>query len=282
MLDPKVLLTRTLSGVLYVGIIVGCCLMGDIALMVMAMLFGVVACVELFNMVSKAPQVSRRKISLIIDVFGVIMLAGGQMIWTLPIWVALMLARFVAEMYMNDPQPMKSLATSALSQLYIGFPLLCMTGISAIKGSAMPVLAIFIMIWCNDTGAFLVGSMCGRHKMWERLSPKKTWEGFAGGMLFSVGAALLMGAFASKYFGMDTFFGHFNLYFWSALGVLAAVFSTWGDLFESMIKRSYNLKDSGNLIPGHGGILDRIDSMLFVMPAAFLFIFIVDFMHWFI
>ena len=126
------------------------------------------------------------------------------------------------------------------------------------------------MIWLNDTGAFCVGSMIGRRRLFERISPKKSWEGFWGGMAFSIIAGILLYLFG------DGIFGVFDdsPWRWVALGIVVPVFATWGDLAESLLKRTVHVKDSGHLIPGHGGILDRIDSLLLVSPAVVIFLFI--------
>ena len=124
------------------------------------------------------------------------------------------------------------------------------------------VLAIFVFIWVNDTAAFVVGSLFGKHKFIERISPKKTVEGFIGGIVFSVLAAVIL----------SKFFTDYSLAFWIGFSIVTALFGTLGDLFESLIKRTYEVKDSGSLIPGHGGILDRIDSLLIAIPAVYIYL----------
>ena len=120
----------------------------------------------------------------------------------------------------------------------------------------------------NDTGAYLVGCTIGRHRLFERISPKKSWEGFWGGLLFSALTAL-----AYFYFINNEAPNFANsIVFYIGLGLVVPVFATFGDLVESMFKRSIGVKDSGNLIPGHGGILDRIDSLLFVIPAVYIYL----------
>ena len=122
------------------------------------------------------------------------------------------------------------------------------------EGTSILLLAIFVCIWVNDTGAYLAGSTLGKHKLFPSVSPKKSWEGFFGGLVASAVAAGLLLGWEQAYYG-----------------VLISIIATWGDLFESMIKRSVGVKDSGSILPGHGGILDRIDSLLFVLPfMAFL------------
>lgn len=127
----------------------------------------------------------------------------------------------------------------------------------------MPLLfSIFVMIWLNDTGAFLVGSLFGQHKLCPSISPKKTWEGWAGGVIMTMIGAMLL---ATYYLKSDA-----PLYLWGIIGLVVATAATWGDLLESRLKRSAGVKDSGRIIPGHGGILDRIDSALLVLPITYI------------
>lgn len=126
-------------------------------------------------------------------------------------------------------------------------------------------LFVFVLIWLNDTGAFIAGSLFGKHTLFKVISPKKTWEGFIGGLLFTVAGALLAGHYSgSAKHPMELVF----------FALLVTAMATWGDLYESNLKRNAGVKDSGHIIPGHGGILDRLDSALFVFPAVYLFILI--------
>ena len=118
----------------------------------------------------------------------------------------------------------------------------------------------------NDTGAFCVGSLIGRHRLFERISPKKSWEGFWGGLFFTIVAAVIIDTYFPAYFS------EFDVIRWVGMAIVVSAFSTWGDLAESMVKRTAGVKDSGHLLPGHGGILDRIDSLLFVVPAVLIYI----------
>lgn len=155
-----------------------------------------------------------------------------------------------------------------MTQIYIGIPLGAMTLIGEWWNLHI-VLALCLMIWINDTGAFLVGSTLGKHRLFERISPKKSWEGFFGGLVFNIAASYFFSLHSISFFSIDWNYGQ-----WIGLGIATTLFATWGDLVESMIKRDLRIKDSGNIIPGHGGILDRIDSLLMVMPASLLYLFI--------
>ena len=123
-------------------------------------------------------------------------------------------------------------------------------------------MGIFILIWVNDTGAYLVGVNFGKHRLFERISPKKSWEGSIGG-----GLATLLVAFGCAYFSQEL-----SLILWLAVGLIVAVVGGLGDLVESLFKRSIKVKDSGSMLPGHGGILDRFDAIFIVSPVVYVFL----------
>jgi phosphatidate cytidylyltransferase len=124
---------------------------------------------------------------------------------------------------------------------------------------------VFVIIWTNDTFAYLSGLAFGKHRMFERISPKKSWEGFAGGLFMAIIASMVF------YY----FFPAPGLVNWILFGILTVIVSNLGDFFESFLKRKAGTKDSGTLLPGHGGMLDRIDSMLFVSPVIFIYLLLI-------
>lgn len=266
-MDLNKLLTRTISGLVYAGIIIGCIFWGTVPFNMLAAVFAALAVYE-FEKISGGPE-SRVVPFLLMDILGAVCLVFvfGGMFYPLLIWVVILLFRMILQLYVKSDTPLADIARSFMSQLYVGLPLGLMV-LLAYMWHLHSILAIFLMIWLNDTGAFLVGSAIGRHRLFERISPKKSWEGFFGGLLFVMGAAAMFGIYGSEFFVLSIGLGG-----WLGLGVVVCVFSTWGDLVESMMKRSLHIKDFGNLIPGHGGILDRIDSLLFVMPASLIYLF---------
>ncbi|MDE5887958.1 MAG: phosphatidate cytidylyltransferase [Muribaculaceae bacterium] len=262
-MNLKSLLTRTVSGIIYVAIIVGCVLWGSFPLSFMAAAFAALAIVE-FEKITH--ELSKATIpTLLLDIAGGICLAFGWLLYPLILWIFVLLCRMTMELYIKSPTPLANLAKSLMTQLYIALPLGLMAAMGQWWGTHI-ILAVFCMIWINDTGAFLTGSLLGKHRLFERISPKKSWEGFFGGLIFNIGAGI-----ASNFLWAD-FFNFYGIAQWIILGCVVTVFATWGDLVESLIKRTLHIKDSGNLIPGHGGILDRIDSLLFVMPAVLVYI----------
>jgi phosphatidate cytidylyltransferase len=130
------------------------------------------------------------------------------------------------------------------------------------------IIGLFIIIWTNDTFAYIVGKSIGKHKLLERISPKKTIEGFLGGILFSILAGVLISRY---YINPSPAFSEKSIQIWVTIAIIAAVIGTLGDLIESKFKRVAGVKDSGKIMPGHGGILDRLDSVIFVAPFVFLF-----------
>ena len=127
------------------------------------------------------------------------------------------------------------------------------------------VIAFFIMVWSNDVFAYVVGSLIGKHKLYEKVSPKKTWEGSIGGVVLTIAAAYII----------SIFFKTYDMQTWLVLGLIISIFASLGDLIESMIKRQVGIKDSGNIMPGHGGILDRFDGVIFAIPAVYIYLSLV-------
>ena len=158
-----------------------------------------------------------------------------------------------------------------MSQLYVALPCALLNVLafhndpaaSSVSYNPILPLSIFVFIWLSDTGAYCVGSLIGKHRLFERISPKKSWEGSIGGAVFSIASSFI---FAHYYDFMSV--GQ-----WAGLAVVVVIFGTWGDLTESLMKRQLGIKDSGNILPGHGGMLDRFDSALMAIPAAVCYLF---------
>ena len=174
---------------------------------------------------------------------------------------------FVLELYRKQGQPFTNIAFTLLGVLYIALPFGLLHKLGYLQGAYtwQPILGLMLLIWASDTGAYIAGKNFGKHKLFPRISPGKTWEGWVGGMLLTLGVA----------YGLSLYFQELELYQWMGIGIIVAVFGVFGDLVESMLKRSLDVKDSGTLLPGHGGILDRFDSLIMVIPfiVAFLQIF---------
>lgn len=262
---------RALSGIIYVAVIVGCILLGVDAVTVLALVLGALGLLELYKITGSLTK--DYMTSMLIDYAGICaLILGCYHLEFIFLWIPILLLRFIMELYYHSSNPVNELSRSVFAQIYLGLPLGLMQRLETFNGggscgSGFALLAIFIMIWLNDTGAFCVGSMIGKNRLFERISPKKSWEGFYGGLLFNVIAAICFCLWCPDVFAIPS-----NMHIWIGLAVVVTLFATWGDLLESLIKRTYNVKDSGHWIPGHGGILDRIDSLLFVSPASFCYL----------
>lgn len=185
----------------------------------------------------------------------------------LSFYIPFVTAILIVELFRKKECPIHNVAVALMGHLYVALPFCCMCAIEGL--GQIYLLAFFVMIWASDTGAYLVGMCIGKHKMFERVSPKKTWEGFAGGLLF----ALIFGGLFSKF---NYIFPETNVelqtWQWFLFAVIVFVIGALGDLVESLYKRYLNIKDSGNFLPGHGGVLDRLDSALLAAPMAFAFL----------
>ena len=178
----------------------------------------------------------------------------------------------VAELYLKQQDPIQDWAYTMLAQMYIALPfsLLNVLAFNATNNGLVafnPILplSVFVFLWVNDSGAYCVGSLIGKHKIFPRISPAKSWEGSIGGAVF-----VLAAAYAISYF-IDQ--NMLTMPEWLGLGLVVVVFGTWGDLVESLFKRTLGIKDSGDILPGHGGMLDRFDSSLLAIPAAVIYLY---------
>lgn len=279
----KNLLLRSFSGLIYTALIVFSLVSFELLFIALCLLFAILGVAEFNKLCNKEMKIVPTLLD-IITAISVVAVASMYMPFVclrmsvdIPLFVipvACVMARCVLQLYIkNDKTPLNSLAYSMMGLIYIVSPIVIMMILYCVT-SPYWLLAMFIMIWLNDTGAYIVGSLLGRkllpYKMFPRISPKKSWAGFFGGLLFT-----MLGAYIMKVWYPDVYFG-LDLVAMLGLAAVIVVFATWGDLVESMIKRALDVKDSGNLIPGHGGILDRIDSLLFVLPAMLCYIFLVS------
>ena len=178
----------------------------------------------------------------------------------------------IAELYLKQDDPIQDWAYTMLSQMYIALPFSMLNVLAFTSDSSGVVvfntllpLSVFVFLWMNDTGAYCVGSLIGRHKLFPRISPGKSWEGSIGGAIVVLAVAAAISIYIDDVM--------LTLPQWLGLGLVVVVFGTWGDLVESLFKRTLGIKDSGNILPGHGGMLDRFDSSLLAIPAAVVYLY---------
>lgn len=183
----------------------------------------------------------------------------------------------VRELYFKKPSPVNDWAHTLFPVIYIALPY-AMTSMLAfnVQGpdsgySPVVTLTLFVFLWCNDVGAYCTGCTIGKHKLFERISPKKTWEGSIGGAVFTMLAAFLLHHF------LPDWYSFMPVWVWIGMALVVVLFGTWGDLIESLMKREMGIKDSGKILPGHGGMLDRFDSALLAIPATVVYLSLVGF-----
>lgn len=183
----------------------------------------------------------------------------------------------VAELYLKKPDPIHDWAYTMMTQLYIALPFSLLNALAfhyspnnfVIFDPILP-LCVFVFLWINDAGAYICGSLLGRHKLFPRISPGKSWEGSIGGGILVMIVAVVIWHLTEAYGYNHLALTHLQ---WAGLGLVIVIFGTWGDLIESLFKRTLDIKDSGNVLPGHGGMLDRFDSTLLAIPAALVYIY---------
>lgn len=271
-------LQRAITGVIFVAVLVGCILGGPISFTILFALISALTINEFGNIVNRMEHTRMNKpISILAGLFlflcfGYIGVVPGANEIFIP-YLFLILYLFISELYKKQPNPLNNWAYAMMSQIYIALSF-ALLNVLAYHSSATesvsqynPILplSIFIFNWVNDTGAYCTGMLFGKHRLFERISPKKSWEGSIGGAVFSIIAAIVLAHF----------FTFLSTGVWIGLGLTVVVFGTWGDLTESLMKRTLCIKDSGNILPGHGGMLDRFDSTLMAVPAAVVYLYLV-------
>ncbi len=261
---------RTLSGAFFVALIMVSILLDAFTY---AIIFSIVTGLSVWEFHKLTNQVPDVKVNRWMAVVGAVILFACSFIHAsnilqfpvFSIYGLFIVGTFIVELYLKKKNPIHNWAYYLLGQVLVALPFSLLNFIAYIDaGIYKPLflLAVFVTIWVNDTGAYLVGVTIGKHRLFERISPKKSWEGFFGGAL---------AALASGYI-FYTLIPELSLIKWFVFAEIVVIFGTYGDLMESLLKRTLQVKDSGNAIPGHGGFLDRFDSMLLAAPVIFIYL----------
>lgn len=204
-------------------------------------------------------------------IFSALHLNGAIPFHMMVVPMSLLLLFFVLELYSNSEKPLENIGYNLTGLIWIAVPIVLSQFLilREFDGyNSWLLLSVIVLVWINDVSAYLIGSRIGRTPLFKRISPGKTWEGSLAGLTACVGVSA---AFYSIYDGMDMF-EHLTLSNWLSIGVIVYVFGSLGDLVESMMKRSLDLKDTGSIMPGHGGFLDRFDALLFTIPFVVLYL----------
>ena len=277
----KNFIVRTITAVFFVAAIVSCFLRAESMVLLFALVTGLTIW-EFTGLVNGREHVAvNRMITTVAGVYFFFAMAGFCSEITPPAvfipYLVTLIYLMVAELYLKQEDPIHDWAYTMMSHLYIALPFSLLNVLAFHADAAGSVsfdpilpLSVFVFLWINDTGAYLCGSLLGRHKLFPRISPGKSWEGSVGGgilvMLVAVLVWHLTEANGYNHLGLSAIQ-------WAGLGLVIVIFGTWGDLIESLLKRTLGIKDSGNILPGHGGMLDRFDSSLLAIPAAVVYLY---------
>lgn len=270
----KNLIIRALTGIIFVVVLISAIYIHPIFFLI---LFCIITGLTLWEFGGLVKHYENANLQRTVNVLGGVYLFIATFVYAngltdgkifLPYLLFIMLT-MIAELYYKAPNPINNWAFTLFAQVYCAGSFSMLNFIGAEPGTPgvmsytpLFIMAIFIFVWLDDTGAYLVGSLIGKHKLFERISPKKSWEGFFGGLILALASSQAFAWFAPEINRMN----------WLGLAATVVLFGTWGDLIESLLKRTLGVKDSGNVLPGHGGMLDRFDSVMLAVPASYIYI----------
>lgn len=275
------LLKRLLTGILFVTVMIGGVIWNEYSFMLLFSTLTILSINEYYNIISDKLNASedwKTLYKFMNTIFGVIIFAivflvssGKIPLIFLTLIAAFPLTWFIVEMYHESDTPFTNVSYNSMALFYIAVPFASTSFLVFKKGGDEYefkfLLAILFFAWANDSWAYLIGKFFGKHKLFPRISPKKTWEGFVGGAV-----AALAFAFLVNWLFVELSLPDIGIVHYLSLSAITIVMSTYGDLTESMIKRNLNIKDSGQALPGHGGFLDRFDGLIFSIPACSMYI----------
>ncbi len=276
----KNFIVRTITAVFFVAAIVTCFLRPEAMVLLFALVTGMTIW-EFAGLVNDRGGITvNQMISAVAGAYLFFAMAGYNSGMTpasvfVPYLVTIIYL-MVAELYLKQEDPVNDWAYTMMSQLYIALPF-SLLNVLAFQSDGEGIhyvwtvpLSVFVFLWVNDAGAYICGSLLGKHKLFPRISPGKSWEGSIGGGLLVILVAVLVWHLLEQY-GQNSL--GLSAVEWAGLGLTIVVFGTWGDLVESLFKRTLGIKDSGHILPGHGGMLDRFDSTLMAVPAAVVYLY---------
>lgn len=264
--------TRAITAFFFAIVMLGSFFLGAEVFTVFYLLLSLAGLYEFYTLVNTAGILPHKVLGIICGflMFGAVAAFPFFPFDTKYLWLSIPLAVsvFLFELYRTAKNPFNNIAYTFLGLLFVVAPFCFFYALGYVRDEQFNFhlpLAFMLMLWASDTGAYLFGRKLGKTKLFERHSPKKTWEGFAGGILMSVLVAGIV----------SLFFTEISILIWAGMAVLIVSFGTLGDLVESMLKRSLDVKDSGNLLPGHGGLLDRFDGLLVAAPIVYVYLYVI-------
>lgn len=274
------LIVRTLSGAVLLGVVLAAAFLGKYAYGALLLFILSAGMDEFYSIVTKGGIEPQKSVGNVLGValfagayelfrrlYDGVEMSGGQYWFIGAIILLVLFVPFIIEVFRAKEHPLRNIAATLMGIIYVALPMSLMLFIPLLLSGgvwrAEAFLFYLFIVWGNDVFAYLVGVSIGKHRMCERISPKKSWEGFVGGII----GALAMGALGNVVVG-----GGYLL--WLGLALIVAISSVLGDLVESMFKREVGIKDSGNILPGHGGMLDRFDALIISVPFAFVYLVI--------
>lgn len=265
----KEIYTRTLTGIVFLIVVIGSIILDPLAFFIVFSVFVFIGLKEFYQLAGK----STKKPTIEYYIFGILtyMIIGlsslGYMdVRNTAIIFVFFFLQIAIEIFRKEDPQWKNIAIQLTGYIYISIPFGLMNSLFYTGAIDVPrygiLIGVFVLIWTSDIFAYLVGSKFGKNRLFERISPKKSWEGSIGGLIFALIAAYILSLFVDQ----------LNLAQWLLLAVILVISGTIGDLVESLLKRNAGVKDSGTIFPGHGGVLDRFDAILFAIPMVFVFI----------
>ncbi len=277
----KEILVRAATGLVFITVLIGAIVWNKYSVAALFFVVSMIGLLEFFKLMEKGGFKPKKTAGVIVGglVYLIISLYSitteitfAYLLFIFPLLVLLV----VLELFRKSEYPVTNFAFSVMGIIYVVIPLSMLNFFVAYDNASyyqtveiegykyLLLLAFFVIQWANDTGAYVTGKAFGKHKLFERISPNKTWEGAVGGGVFALIAGFIFA------YTTDS-----NILHWLIISLLIVVFGTLGDLTESQIKRSVGVKDSGKILPGHGGVLDRFDGVLFSAP------FVLTYLHLF-
>lgn len=260
---------RTITAAVFVAVLLSCTYWNQISFSVLFLIITVLGILEFYKLSEKEGSKPQKIIGTIIGTLlfssNALVAAGYADPRILLLNLPLLFLIFIIELYLKAADPFRNIAFTLLGIFYIAVPFSLLNYINCYSGTYnyQLLFGIFFLIWSNDSGAYLVGTSLGKHKLFFRVSPGKSWEGSIGGAIICYGVAYIISGW----------FTGIHVFDWIVIATILIVIGTLGDLVKSLLKRSINVKDSGNILPGHGGIIDRFDSLIMGVPFVFTYLY---------